>query len=684
MDDETTNGVVDTETFEDNDVSVLNYSQTPVIYQGVPKIWLSHPEGTEEAPKRVPFTYGEVVENVEIQLDFSEGDMQVYVPNGCLVKDAKILKPIDLKPDNIPQGMYIAGVGPGIFAGGEWSVNVVQSQGAFVPNSENESVVVSHGMGCVPDEIFITAVNPSETAVGIRWLEGKSIEFAAMIGDNTPVQGQVLVQTISNYSVKFGINESDAIIHNANPKTFTVTGNEVARLLPGVTYIWRAFGGFAKHTDVLYLELSLDRFGILNVYGGVPDISQLEIYVDGNYVGTVDYLYSDVFIVDISRWGDNDRQHEVTVVPVGETLHERYPKVYADTVTGWLAAPPIYGVSGLFSESPVLERTDDAVGMSYSIDSTGSITSDFNSVFPWNEAKLVADASGNQFVQMPEMYFRVEVDDKSRITDIAVSKTQHPDGNWYYVSPFCYGRYGGYVSSSKLMSKSGYTRTASYTRTQFRTYASNNGANYHQLDLYHKTVMNFLWWIEFATKDSMAVMTGRINGSGTSGGSTKLQTGRTNSVVTPSGYEKTYGQMRFHYIEDFIGNLMEWVDGIFSGGSGAGNFDYVTNDASKYSDSNTNKQRVAYENSGNGCIAAYGWDPQNPFLCTPTEHVSNANYDTYFCDYVCRGNNKPVLYTGAAYNGSKTYNGTAYFYGAQTTESYASIGARLMHRGNIE
>ena len=684
MDDETTNGVVDTETFEDNDVSVLNYSQAPVIYRGVPKIWLTHPESTDDNPRKVPFTYGDVLEDAKVNLDFSDGNMRVSAPAGYLFKDATIECPANLIPKNIPMGMYIAGVGPGIYGGGENALNIVSAQGTFTPTSAQETIIVRHDMGIVPDELFIVAVNPSQSVAGIRWFEGKSAEFAAILGHKNACQGQVMFGAITGITSIYGINEDDGIVRKANPRTFEVTNNSSITFVQNTPHMWMTFGGLAKHSNELYVQLSLENFGKLYVRGGVPQISYLEVYVDGECAGTIEYMHSDIFIADISCFGDNLTQHTVTVVPVGEKVSECYPKVYVDTVSGWLQEPPIYGVSGLYAASPTLERTDDAVGMSYTINSTGTITSDFNDAFPWNKAKLVKDNAGNEFVQMPAMYFRIGIDGQNRITDIAVSETEHPNGNWYYVSPFCYGRYGGYVSGSKLLSKSGYTRTASYTRSQFRTYASANGEGYHQLDLYHKTVMNFLWWIEFATKDSMAVMTGRINGSGTSGGSTKLATGRTNSIATPSGYEKTYGQMRFHYIEDFIGNLMEWVDGICVGGLGADNADYVTNNESKYSDSNSNKQRVAYENSGNGCIAAYGWDPQNPFMCTPTECVSNENFDTYFCDYVCRGNNKPVLYTGAAYNAKKTYNGTAYFYGASTTENYASIGARLIYRGSIE
>lgn len=94
-----------------NDAVILSYSQMPVNYNAVPKVWLTHPDSTEEAPKLVPFTYGEVVEGMEIGLDFSAGNnITITAPDGYLVKEAKILKPENLKPENIAKDVEIAGV----------------------------------------------------------------------------------------------------------------------------------------------------------------------------------------------------------------------------------------------------------------------------------------------------------------------------------------------------------------------------------------------------------------------------------------------------------------------------------------------------------------------------------------------------------------------------------------------
>lgn len=105
------------ETYADNVVSILNYSQNPVTYENVPKIWLTHPSSTAENPVRVPFTYGEAVSKT-VQPNFATGDMAVPIADGELVTELTIAKPADLKPENIAEGEYIAGVGPGTHSGG--------------------------------------------------------------------------------------------------------------------------------------------------------------------------------------------------------------------------------------------------------------------------------------------------------------------------------------------------------------------------------------------------------------------------------------------------------------------------------------------------------------------------------------------------------------------------------------
>ena len=428
---------------------------------------------------------------------------------------------------------------------------------------------------------------------------------------------------------------------------------------------------FAQVTYNIGATISIagDKVSIVNVINGVTSFG---VYIDGVLVGNALYSGASDWELDLSTFqGVADGKHTVELCAIGTGIADNR----SNPVTYYRGTLPIYGVSGLTDSTPTLYRTDDAEGMDFVINSSsGSIDSDFNEVFPWNEAEVVEDDAG-MFLSMPEMFFRVGTDGDGRITDIAVSKMPSGEGDWFSVEPFMYGCYGASLENNKLVSKSGVARRANTRRYQFRSYASNNGSEYYQLDLYHRTVMLFLWWIEWATKKSDSIMSGVISGSGTVGGSSAKNTGGTDEVETPSGFELTRHQMRYHYIEDFVGNYWEFVDGICCQNVGTG--DYVTADPSKFSDDTTGKTQLSYTAPSGGYIKAYGWDSTQPFMCMPCE-VGGSN-STYFCDYSeGRSASAPVLLCGASCSSSSARFGLSCCYCYSANNNSYIFGARLL------
>lgn len=98
------------------DLQIKGYSAT-FQYKSVPKVYIDTPKSTEDNPVLAPYTFGEAVSK-NVQPDFSAGDMQVPIADGELVTELTVAKPAELVPENIPEGQYIAGVGPGTFQGG--------------------------------------------------------------------------------------------------------------------------------------------------------------------------------------------------------------------------------------------------------------------------------------------------------------------------------------------------------------------------------------------------------------------------------------------------------------------------------------------------------------------------------------------------------------------------------------
>ena len=93
-----------------------NYAGDYRFHEQVPKIWLHAPDSTEENPVRVPYTYGEALEGVEVIPDFSAGDQEITLPEGYMARSAVVKKPAELVPENIKKGETVAGI-PGAYEG---------------------------------------------------------------------------------------------------------------------------------------------------------------------------------------------------------------------------------------------------------------------------------------------------------------------------------------------------------------------------------------------------------------------------------------------------------------------------------------------------------------------------------------------------------------------------------------
>jgi hypothetical protein len=163
-----------------NDAVILSYSQTPVVYEKIPKVWLTHPDSTEEAPVLVPFSYGDAVSNVEVVPDFSSGDQLVEAVAGTLIKSAILKKPDTLVPENIAEGVDIAGIIGSLVAGGGGG-NVSFAWGNL--NTAAGTYTVTHGLGTVPDLVILATTSNGAyvltTAANIVHAVGMSSAFFA-------------------------------------------------------------------------------------------------------------------------------------------------------------------------------------------------------------------------------------------------------------------------------------------------------------------------------------------------------------------------------------------------------------------------------------------------------------------------------------------------------------------------
>lgn len=78
-----------------------------LTYEDVERVYF---DSADEDGEVVYYTHGKVLEGVTIEPNFSKGDQVISVPDGSLVKEATIVKPAELTPENIRAGKNVAGV----------------------------------------------------------------------------------------------------------------------------------------------------------------------------------------------------------------------------------------------------------------------------------------------------------------------------------------------------------------------------------------------------------------------------------------------------------------------------------------------------------------------------------------------------------------------------------------------
>lgn len=132
--------VEDDDTVVEDDKSIVLYDRTgaPVTYTGIETITTDTP--TEDV--KAVFTRGQVIDGTEIELQLENGDQRVSVPDGYLVKEATIKKPNTLLPQNIKKNVVVAGV-LGEFAGEETekTVELSMADGDQVVEADEDTVM---------------------------------------------------------------------------------------------------------------------------------------------------------------------------------------------------------------------------------------------------------------------------------------------------------------------------------------------------------------------------------------------------------------------------------------------------------------------------------------------------------------------------------------------------------------
>lgn len=286
-------------------------------------------------------------------------------------------------------------------------------------------------------------------------------------------------------------------------------------------------------------------------------------------------------------------------------------------------------------------------------------------------ADIVSGDAGDCMVEFPKMYLGMSTDAQG-LTTVTITNDETVEGVYddafvykgKSYSKFYVGAFKGYVLDNKLRSLSGKSPTGSKTIGNFRTYAQANGEGYEQTQWYQLMLRQALYILLFKNLNSQAAL-----GAGVTGGS-KTNTGGSNLNGVNYGSTDASVQVKFLGIEDFWGNINEWVDGIATKNYTA----YTAN--GNYND-NCDGYTAAktIENSFSGYMSKAQGTRELGFAPLQTSGSSS----TYYCDsaHLHVANSVYVASFGGGWSiGASAGAFQVYVYDS-SSYSHSSIGARL-------
>ena len=334
---------------------------------------------------------------------------------------------------------------------------------------------------------------------------------------------------------------------------------------------------------------------------------------------------------------------------------------YADDAVGMTAKSSDW--DDFFGHYPVLFKDGTEVGKLN--------PNNFTQFEDGSPADISSGEAGDVMIAFPRRGLTI----KTVETKIYVSMTDDPDNSEFEYNAhtrgttrkevFYLGAYKGYVASSKLRSLSGKAPTASQTIGTFRTQAHANGTGYEQSGFYQLIFRQCMYLLKYKNLDSQSAL-----GQGYVGGSAAVNTGATNTSGMDYGTTSTTTQMKLFGLEDFWGNVWEWIDGIVTDSTRN-----ILTATDSFNDSGS-----GYKNQGQGATSNIGNYMSKPQGRSETGFLAkevNGSQSTYFCDYASLSASC-VAYFGGYW--SVGASAGAFRLAVSNAASYSSayVAARLM------
>ena len=363
---------------------------------------------------------------------------------------------------------------------------------------------------------------------------------------------------------------------------------------------------------------------------------------------------------------------------------------FTDTVSYEVKGSSIYGVQWAGTSSPAFTRTDDAALFAdpqpYYAGMSGTPSSPFDSCMPWSGMEIVDDAEAGKLVKIPKFWYKwtrsgssmkLQISDSEQ-TGFYVSPAHADRGDGSGERDYVYvGRY--HCGSSNYKSVSGVTPAGNMTRAEFRTAIHNLGTKIWQQDFAMWWTINMLYLVEFASWNSQAKIGGGCSeGESTSSavynmGTTDNMPYHTGTVASSIG-AAVYGANQYRYIENWWGNVYDWIDGIYFSDRTI----YAIKNPANFSD-DTGGTNVGTRANANGVVTEWTEPSASGFeyALYPAAVTTDSNYETYDCDNSSYNASGVVLFGGGYYGRDQNY-GAFYLNGnGAASNKNAFRGSRL-------
>ncbi len=299
-----------------------------------------------------------------------------------------------------------------------------------------------------------------------------------------------------------------------------------------------------------------------------------DVYVKGADMSTGEKLATEKYVNDIvggiNNPDINNPAKAYTTYGISIDLSNSNPETavtYTDDAVGMVAGPTDWYKKSIFEDIKPCLFKDGAV--------VGYLNPDnFAQFEDGTAADITSGDGGDVMIEIPKTGYKitksgntltVQITDDPNKDDFcykAHTRTNEGDREKLYIGAFL-----GSNKGDKLRSISGVSPLANTRLIDFRNYAKANGVGYDLFAFYSLTLLQCLYLIMYKNLDSQASI-----GMGYIGGYTNMHSTKNTGATFDKGM--SYGtsdrmeQMKFLGIEDFWGNLHQWIDGLVSDKNG--------------------------------------------------------------------------------------------------------------------